>query len=180
MNDFDALLRQVERTAGRRMETPRDFDWLAERILQRKLCPVSASTLKRTWGYIGGGSPSRATLNALAQFAGYTDYETFCGGSVAVQSNIIMNRHLRAEELDPGRRIKLTWPPDRVCIVEYLGYRRFRVVAAENTKLSVGDTFSCQFFIEHEPLFIDQLIHEGNNPTAYVAGYEGGIMFEEL
>jgi len=180
MKDVQALLELVERTTGRKMETPKDFDWLAVNVQRRTRQSVSPSTLKRLWGYIDGGTPRKATLDALAAFAGYADFDAFTTRSERVQSNIIMNRHVRAEELSVGQRVRLAWQPERVCVVEYLGARCFKVVEARQTKLSVGDTFSCQFFIEREPLFIDQLCHEGGAPTAYVAGCDGGILFEVL
>ena len=54
----------------------------------------------------------------------------------------------------------------------------FEVIEAEQTKLSVGDTFECDIFIEGEPLYLSQLIHEGRPPMVYVAGKKSGILFE--
>jgi len=51
------------------------------------------------------------------------------------------------------------------------------VMEAEKTKLSVGDTFKCDIFIEGEPLYLNNLVHEGRPPMVYVAGKKGGIRF---
>lgn len=59
--------------------TPKDFDCLAADIYERLHEGVSASTLKRIWGYVEYGSmPRVATLNVLARFVGYSDWQDFC------------------------------------------------------------------------------------------------------
>ncbi|MBO4820303.1 MAG: hypothetical protein J5548_02410 [Prevotella sp.] len=73
------LRRCIERIVGFIPSTPRDFDTLSESIFQKKRQRVSASTLKRIWGYSTTGSvPRQSTLDILARFAGYRDYRVFC------------------------------------------------------------------------------------------------------
>lgn len=170
---------EIERMAGRSMHTPRDYDFLSELIFQKTRERISPSTLKRLWGYLDNGiKPRRYTMDVLSRFLGYADYEAYEQRDGAVESNLVLARRLNAKDLSIGSKIKLTWQPDRVCIIEHRGEGRFVVVNAEKPKLSVGDTFTCHLFIEHEPLFLDDLIHSGGTPTAYVAGRENGVMFE--
>ena len=49
-----------------------------------------------------------------------------------------------------------------------------------NSKLSVGDTFECVLFIEGEPLYLNNLVHEGNPPIAYQIGSKSGVRFEVI
>lgn len=175
------LCNEIERSVGRAMKTPRDFDWLAETIYERTHEQVSASTLKRLWGYLDSDIKPRAfTLDVLSRFLGYADYAAFAQRGGDSESNAVLSRRLTADELYEGQRLVLTWKPDRRCVVEHLGNGQFVVREAANTKLCVGDTFSCHLFIEHEPLFIDNLLHNNGAPTAYVAGRNNGIMFEVL
>lgn len=173
------LCNEIERLAGREMKTPRDFDWLSDLIAERTRERISASTLKRLWGYLNNDVQPRAfTVDVLARFVGYDSYSAFCERSGEAESNAVLSRRLAADELQIGQRVKLTWQPDRVCVVECLGEARFVVREAANTKLSVGDMFTCHLFIEREPLFLDHLVHRGCEATAYVAGRNHGIMFE--
>ena len=75
-----ASLRElIETTVDRKMKTPRDFDFLSEQIFDKLHETVSPTTLKRLWGYIQEQSmPRKATLDVLAQFVGYNDWDTFC------------------------------------------------------------------------------------------------------
>lgn len=162
------------------MQTVRDFDWLSERIVARLHERLSPTTLKRFWGYLSEPvTPSRWTLDLLARFVGYTDYNMFCQQPEdGVQSDFILSRRLIAGQLAAGCRIQLTWLPDRSCTIEYCNGGKFKVVGASNTKLCVGDTFECHLFIQHEPLFLDNLVHCGQEPVAYVAGKKNGVTFE--
>ncbi len=179
---YQGLLEEVCRTTGRRIETPQDFDYLSVCIFKRMRVPISVSTLKRVFGYVGGGvQPSRHTLNLLARYVGYEDYEHFCvsGGESVSQSQFFGGTDvLRTETISVGARIRLTWRPDRVCVVRYLGDRRFEVEEAQQTKLSVGDVFSTMVFINYEPLYLD--IHSKEVPMVFVAGKKDGIMYELL
>lgn len=73
------LLGQVEEKAGRKMKTPKDFDFLVEQIYERTHTRISVSTLKRLWGYVDSyPSVRESTLDLLAQFVGYENYRQFC------------------------------------------------------------------------------------------------------
>ncbi len=55
-----------------------DFDDLSERIFQKTEVRLSVSTLKRIWGKVKyDHSPTAATLNALARFAGFMGWRDF-------------------------------------------------------------------------------------------------------
>lgn len=80
IKEYEAILRQaIEDTVGRRMKTPRDFDFLAEAIFEKLHQSLSPSTLKRFWGYLPQYSSIRvSTLDLLAQFVDYKDWDAFC------------------------------------------------------------------------------------------------------
>lgn len=73
------LRKEVEAEVGRRMKTPKDFEYLSALILERQHEAVSVSTLKRLWGYIQASSnPRSSTLDVLVRFVGGTDWDTYC------------------------------------------------------------------------------------------------------
>ncbi|MBR7023183.1 MAG: hypothetical protein IKI09_06915 [Bacteroidales bacterium] len=185
MNEVEKLRNDIETALGRSMQTPRDFDHLSKRIYARLHLMVSATTLKRIWGYLNdGGKPRNSTLTILAKFLGYRDWEEFHQNAILPeeqQSDPVYSRRLSVvEELQPGDRLRLTWLPGRVCDIEYLGGLDFRVVASEKTRLRPGDTFQCSLVVEGEPLYLDHLVQEGRTPIAYVCGKKNGVEFEFL
>lgn len=175
------LKTQIEQMMGKPLQVAGDFARLSERLVQRTRERVSASTLRRFWGYDSEGvQPRRYTLDVLSRFVGYRSFDDFCqkNGEGEVQSGLVLADKVTASELHPGERLRLTWLPDRVMVVEHDGDGRFTVVEAQNTRLSAGDTFEVSVFIAHEPLYLDRLVHDGGQPAVYVVGKKDGITLE--
>jgi len=181
----DRLLREIEYALKRKMQTPKDFDFLRERIFARQNVLVSSTTLKRLWGYLHEDvEPREGTLSVLAQFLGYEDWTDYKQKALDTDrtpsSSPVMSRKLNAESLRRGERLVLTWQPERVCEVEYLGDRTFRVVRSEKTRLKAGDTFECSMIIEGEPLYLNNLCQDGVKGMAYVCGKRNGVKWEKV
>lgn len=182
----ELLLADIESSVGRRIKTPKDFDTLRERIFGRLGILVSATTLKRVWGYLPGDVETReSTLDILARFIGYGDwayYRLHRMENRDPESNPVMSRSLDVSGcLKPGDTVTLTWQPDRICRVRYLGDMEFEVEWSRHTRLQAGDRFRCAHIIEGEPLYLDHLIQTSapKAPTAYVCGRQSGVRFEK-
>lgn len=180
---YETLCMAVEKSIHRKMTEQADFDYLVDAIYTRTHELLSATTLKRLWGKIQADySPSARTLNALAQFLGYPDFDTFCQhqqiGDIPPSDPVI------SEHLDVGKdiivndEITLYWAPGRVCQIRYLGNFQFVVTESEMTRLQPGDTFCCSLFINGEPLYLKNLIQANRPPVNYVCGMKGGIRYE--
>ena len=73
------LLEKIEEQLGRKMMTPKDFDFLAVQVFEKTRQSISVSTLKRVWGYVSSkGAASETTLDLLSNFAGYDSFFQFC------------------------------------------------------------------------------------------------------
>ena len=141
----EILIQRIEEVTGQHYDSPKDFNQLSELIFSKTEEMVSPTTLKRIWGYLDSASSPRSyTLDVLARFLGYRDYEAFKTENQHpdVQSDITLCDKVSCEDLAIGDLLELSWLPNRVCRVEHLGGGNFRIVEAQNTKLSVGDTFS--------------------------------------
>lgn len=69
---------KIEDAIGRKMKTPKDFEFLSEQVFEKLHETVSATTLKRIWGYLSEASiPRISTLDILSQYVGYTDWASF-------------------------------------------------------------------------------------------------------
>ena len=176
----------IEQSLGKELKTPKDFEMLRECIYDRLRILISATTLKRVWGYLDDGVQSRqGTMDILARFIGYQNYEDYEANAATykneAQSSPVMSRKLNVEEeLESGDRVRITWHPDRICDVTYHGGLNFSVDDSRNTRIKEGNTFRCSLFIEGEPLYIDNLIQENRPPVAYVCGKKSGIRFERI
>lgn len=175
------LREMIEKMVGRKMVVPRDFAWLSEKVEERTQQRVSASTLRRFWGYVSEGvSASKFTKNVLANFLGYADFEEFglSQGTGERQSQMVIGKEISCDDLYEGQMLKLSWLPDRTCIIRYQGNGGFKVVSSENTRLAKDDTFECHHFINHEPAYLHAWKHGVDEPVTYVIGKKNGIIVE--
>ncbi|MDE7096744.1 MAG: hypothetical protein K2O47_04540, partial [Muribaculaceae bacterium] len=120
------LLMRVEETYGKEVLTPLQFEALAEDILRRTGKLLSPTTLKRLWGYLKEAqTPRRSTLDVLARYCGWRDYEGFLKGNAPdIESGNVGTNVISADKnVKRGDRVRLMWPPSRVCEIEYLGER---------------------------------------------------------
>ena len=180
--NMEQILREmIERMVGRKMLVPRDFAWLSEKVLERTQQRVSASPLRRFWGYVNEGvTASKFTKNVLAIFLGYADFEEFVllQGAGEQQSQMVMGREISCDDLYEGQLLKLSWLPDRTCIIRYQGNGSFRVLSSANTRLAKDDTFECHHFINHEPAYLHGWKHGDREPVTYAIGKKNGIIVE--
>lgn len=183
---YKGLQAAVEKTVGREMHTPRDFDYLSAYILREMGDVVSAMTLKRFWGYLGEKNtlqPRRHTLDLLAQTVGYTDWMTYykeSGAGGKVESDFLKNKSLATNSLPKDTMVQLMWHPDRKVTIRHEGYEVFAVTESINSKLCVGDTFRRGCIIDGEPMYLQGLIHNGGEPMCYICGREGGVKFRVI
>ena len=179
------ICKAIEIALGKEINTSKDFNFLRKRIYARLHIYVSRTTLMRVWGYVDEQVvPRRGTLDILSRFLGYNNWEEYlCNASLPKeqQSSPVMSRRLSVQnELSVRDGLRLTWQPERVCTLEYLGDLNFRVLFSKNTRLQSGDTFQCSLIIEGEPLYLDNLIQENRPPIAYVCGKKSGVRFESV
>ena len=72
------LRRKVEETFGQEIKTPKDFENLSLAVSDSTKNYISATTLKRMWGYLTEPvTPRKTTLDVLAQYVGYKDWDSF-------------------------------------------------------------------------------------------------------
>lgn len=170
---------EIETAIERKMKTPSDFEFLSGAISEQLKEYISPTTLKRTWGYIGGAETIRSpTLIILAKFAGYRDWDSFIyelSERTEIESGFLTNSTIKATDLKVNDIIEVSWNPNRHCSFKYLGECMFEVESTENSKLMVGDTFSAVFFIKSEPLYLDNLKHGNKKIDGYICGNKNGL-----
>ena len=112
MQQDPALIRLrscIEQQVNRTMKTPKDFDYLSECIFERAHQQISATTLKRLWGYLSEPvTPRVSTLNILAQFVGAESWEAFSLQTGNSQKSIVKGPQTSGFKL-PTSASPYTW-----------------------------------------------------------------------
>lgn len=100
------------------MKTPKDFDFLSEQIFERQHETVSASTLKRIWGYLPGRTPRQSSLDILSRFAGHTNWEAFLGQTEAQPKEVEVKSPLPQPQARTKKALpKWLWPLSALLIL---------------------------------------------------------------
>ena len=176
---IEALKRAIEQRVGKTLSSPGDFDDLLLMIESRHIGKSSRSSVKRLWGYVQNEHEFRDdTLSVFARFVGYRDWKDFCATRderEGVESGFLTTRRINVQELECGERIEIGWMPDRRCVVEYLGDETFRVIEAENAKLTIGSTFRTDIFGIGMPMYATCVDIGDGRLNTYVAGREHGL-----
>lgn len=182
LQEMEKLKHAIEKKAGRTMKSPVDFDRLSYLIYDSTRERISASTLKRLWGYVSScHMPRYSSLSTLARYAGFPDWDAFCRSlPIATESYFFTGKTIRSENLQPGNRLRIEWNPDRQCTLEYQGDSTFSILKSVNTQLNAGDTFRAECFHLHQPLVMTNLCRKASDaslsdPVNYVAGYQTGL-----
>ncbi len=174
------LMRQlVEESADHPIATSTDFIFLSEEIQDRVKETLSVSTLKRLWGYVDGyASVRQNTLDILARFVGFPDWETFvsdyCEEESVQSSHRVVSKSFCTKDLDIGNQVEIAWNPNRRCVIKHLGDGLFEVSESVNAKLKAGDRFLCQRFTLNQPLLVE-LLTKDDNTELFVMGNKGGL-----
>lgn len=185
--EITLLKEAVKRSFGKNPSVHSDFVELRDNIFSATKEHISETTLERIWGYStrGYGSISRRILDVLCVFIKAHSWEGFVqrlkeeSGS---ESEIFNLETISSAELQPGARLRIGWPPDRLCIIRYLGADRYIAEEVENAKLQPGDTFSCIQFQMNQPQYLSDLRDLNGNlkGRSYGIGLRHGLTTLQL
>lgn len=177
--EMNYLMSLVEKKFRKGVRTSTDFYLLAQEIESETRENVSASTLKRMWGYVNMTPvPRQTTLDVLAKYIGKKDYRTFCEdlkNSEAFHSRFFTADFINSCDLKPATCVEIGWDPNRKVTLKYLGDSQFEVESACNSKLLPGDRFEATSFIKGYPLYISRILRNGEYTPPYLAGQHGGL-----
>ena len=177
--ELNYLLRLVEKHYGRHLSTTTDFESLSVLIERETGELLSASTLKRLYGYVSMKPvPRKSTLDILARFIGKKSYDQFreeWKDSTAFTSTFFSQKTVYASELKDGDIVRIGWDPDRVVKLKYLGDNEFEVLESLNSQLLAGDKFEQVSFMMGYPLYISRILRDGEYTPSYIAGMQNGL-----
>ena len=143
---------------------------------------IGVNTMKRLLGFIADErTPRISTLNIIARYLGYADWESLRLEDAAHSNSVFDNRdELLACSMARGQKLLITYSPNRKLVIEYEGDNHFRVIESENSKLCQDDLLTLTHIVRHYPLLVSDEIREGKSLGAFTAGKAQGIDFKPL
>ena len=172
-------LKSLVEQKGKLLATTTDFEVFTLQLEKATGKSVSASTLKRLYGYVGDSHKPRITTpDVLAEYLGnknYIEYVKWLKTSVKYNSSYFKSPQLVSNELQEGAKICIGWSPNRLLKLRYLGGSVYEIEDAENSKLIAGDRFTTGCFIKEQPLYLPYIERNGERTSPFVAGRNGGL-----
>lgn len=177
---IELLIQLVNRKFGLTPDSPADFEALSKDIFAHTDRTVSASTLKRMWGYVAYASmPSPATLASLSLYVGFPDWSNFVEHakfeSVNDTSGFLQEVVVNSSELVKGAVVEVEWTPDKSITMEYIGRQRFKVLHSSNIKLIEGDIFKMQSVSIGLPFYALDIVRKKLRIPGYIGARPAGV-----
>lgn len=183
--NWDDLAKAIDQAMGHHISTSTGFTALSNEVLRRTGKHISASTIKRIYGYIPNHSEAReSTLDILSLFAGFGTWQQFCTAqqTVAVEapgSGFVNARKIDVAELPLNTVVRLRWAPERLAACLYRGDYTFEVLRSEKTRLVQGTIFKCFTILSGESMMLDNVLIGGvGTPVTYSIGLNYGVQFD--
>lgn len=159
--------------------TTTDCQWLSGKI------GIGETTLKRMLGFTSDPrTPHRSTLNIIAVFLGYKDYEEMALDlelSEVIISDFDERDTIETDNLNIGDIVELSYLPNRFFSLKYVGDSRFIIESVENSRnLLAGDIVKITHIEKGFPIYMPEVVRDGKNLGAYEAGKNGGLTSIEM
>jgi hypothetical protein len=153
----------IEKKFGHRVKYSRDCEALAADVSEKCNCKISATTIRRIFGIVKTKqTPRDYTLDLLAQYAGYSDYDKLISSlnkSEYTEDNSILE--VISEKIKKGVKFEITYSPNSVVSILYLGNKQYKVLNSNSNSLKQDDVINLNYFALHHPLFILNIKRNG-------------------
>lgn len=173
----EVVKQKIEEKFGKSIRYSKDCEALSESMSSSCKAPISASTLKRLFGFVSGiKQPRQYSLDVIASYLGYRDYSALLLNlTQSENSEFISLPEVKIETLQAGKILEFNYDPGRKIRALYLGDFRFEVCEVQNSKLQINDTFRIHHIVKGYPLMIHDLNRNQQSMGQYISGKVGGI-----
>lgn len=171
------VIELLKRKSGNDLRLPADCELLSLDIQGKTGVRIGATTLKRLLGFAQDErTPHASTLDAIARYLGYAHWEELA--KIEDRGNSDFNSsddEVRSADLQVGKVVEITYLPDRVVTLRYLGNNRYKVEQSQNSKLQADDGVEILNFVLHHPLLVVQVWRNGESLGQFTAGRVSGL-----
>ena len=171
------IVQLLKEKSGSDLRQPSDCEFLSLDIESKIGVHIGATTLKRLVGFAQDERmPHTSTLDALARYLGYLHWEELSQIEDKGNSDFdTTDEEVRSADLQPDANIEITYLPDRMVRMQYLGNNHYRIAESQNSKLQVGDEVEVQNFVLHHPLLVLNVWRHGESLGQFTAGRVSGL-----
>lgn len=179
------IIEMIEREVGQKITTTACGKWLPDEIKAKTGVLLGDTTLKRMFGFTADPrTPHRSTLNVIAEFLDYKDYTALAIDlelPEIVISDFEEKDAIVTDTLNIGDIVEITYKPNRLFTLKYVGDSRFIIESVENSRnLLAGDIVKITHIEKGFPLYIPEVVRDGKNLGSYEGAKNGGLTSIEI
>ena len=169
----------LEEKFGQPVRYPKDCEALAAEISTTCKQRISASTIKRLYGFVQNiEQPRLYTLDVISNYLGYSYWENLLTSlNTQPKSSNETIEQLISTELEKDTLVEIGYEPHRIIGLKFIGNNQFEAIHSSDSKILKGDLISFQHANLHYPLLIIEIIRSEKNIGQYLAGSVSGVTF---
>lgn len=184
MANDNEILKRIKEKVGVDMTKSADFDILAQAIKDHTNESLGVNTLKRLFGYKSVKVvPRLSTMDVIAQYLDCADYESLVKelGEDADISMFTPIDSIEVMDLEKGTQVRISYDPNRIFFLTYLGDMRFIVNEVEGSKnIKKGDVLTItQLAVGHRFVVVN-VNRNGESLGSYEAAKFKGLKSVEI
>ena len=171
------IIQLLKEKSGNELRLPSDCEFLSLDIESKTGVHIGATTLKRLVGFAQDErTPHISTLDAIARYLGYAHWDELSKIEDHGNSDFdVSDEEVRSADLQLGADVEITYLPDRMVRMQYLGNQHYRIAESQNSKLQVGDEVEILNFVLHHPLLVLNVWRDGESLGQFTAGRVSGL-----
>lgn len=126
--------------------------------------------------------PRGTTMDILAQYLGYADMKDMTRqlGDASDISMFTPVDSINVETLKEGTQIQLTYDPDRLIVMTYIGDFWFIINESLSGKLRKGDKIRLTQLAMGFEMYVTDVVRDGTNLGDYHSAKDGGLTSMEI
>ena len=168
----------LEKKFGRAIRYPKDCEELAQIMRKDHGLTISASTLKRLWGfYKETETPRLYSLDTLARFFGVENWDQ-------IQSNQVINPEkmedlvlIQVPMLRADDTLVIEYSSSCKLLLKYRGDFLFQVLESTTSKILAGDILQIFNIVKKYPLICHSVLRENVELGKYIGSKNGGVTY---
>ena len=172
------ILKRIRKEYGDELKYAHQFEGLIGDIERKTGERLSLNTIRRIFGMNNETVvPRKSTMDIIAQYVGYPDYELLLK-DVGEDSDISVFTPIDAidvVDLEKGAQLQISYDPNRVLVMSYLGNFKFIVNESQGSKLEKGDELEITQMAVGFDLLVANVIREGKSLGPYHAAKQYGL-----
>lgn len=178
------ILNRIRQAAGLDMTSSSDFETLAQAIRDKTGDSLGVNTLKRLFGFKTKRlEPRQSTMDIIARFLGKPNYKSLVRelGNDADTSMFTPVDGIEVQNLKEGDLVRITYNPDRVFCLKYLGDFHFIVNEVNGSQnIKKGDILTITQILTGHRFVAAHVVRDNEDLGGYESAKENGVKSVEI